>query len=62
VASGADVRRFRAIPALAGIVTDSELETHPPIAHLDDIKRSAIAALIHAPTVNIEDMLAQSHS
>jgi hypothetical protein len=53
---------FSAIPALVGIVTDSELETHPPIAHLDDIKRSAIAALIHAPTVNLEDMLAQSHS
>jgi hypothetical protein len=60
VALAADLRRFRAIPAFWGSVSGSELETHLPIAHLGDIK--AIAALIHTPAVNIEDMLAQSHS
>jgi molybdopterin-guanine dinucleotide biosynthesis adapter protein len=43
---------------IVGIATDTKLETQLPVAHLDDIK--AIAAMIHASAVDIEDLLAQS--
>src|SRR6202012_2257939 len=45
-------------PGIVGIATDTKLETHLPLAHLDDIK--AIAAMIHASAIDIEDALAQS--
>jgi molybdopterin-guanine dinucleotide biosynthesis protein B len=44
-------------PGIVGVATDTELETQLPVAHLDDIK--AIAAMIHASAVAIEDVLAQ---
>ena len=43
---------------IVGIATDTKLETHLPVAHLDDVK--AIAAMIHASAVDIEEVLAQS--
>jgi molybdopterin-guanine dinucleotide biosynthesis protein B len=45
-------------PGIVGIATDAKLETQLPMAHLDDIK--AIAAMIHASAVNIEDVLGQN--
>jgi molybdopterin-guanine dinucleotide biosynthesis adapter protein len=42
-------------PAIVGIATDSKLETKLPVAHLDDIE--AIAGMIHASAVDIEDVL-----
>jgi molybdopterin-guanine dinucleotide biosynthesis adapter protein len=45
-------------PGIVGIATDAKLETQLPVAHLDDIK--AIATMIHASAVDIEDVLAQS--
>jgi molybdopterin-guanine dinucleotide biosynthesis adapter protein len=42
-------------PDIVGIATDSKLETQLPVAHLDDIE--AIAAMIHASAVDIEDVL-----
>jgi molybdopterin-guanine dinucleotide biosynthesis protein B len=45
-------------PGIVGIATDTKLETQLPVAHLDDVK--AIAAMIHASAVDIEDVLAQS--
>ena len=44
-------------PEIVGIATDAKLETRLPLAHLDDIK--AIAAMMHASAVDIEDLLAQ---
>jgi molybdopterin-guanine dinucleotide biosynthesis adapter protein len=40
---------------IVGIATDSQLETRLPMAHLDDIE--AIAAMIQASAVDIEDVL-----
>jgi molybdopterin-guanine dinucleotide biosynthesis protein B len=45
-------------PGIVGIATDTKLETQLPVAHLDDIK--AVAAMMHASAVDIEDVLAQS--
>jgi molybdopterin-guanine dinucleotide biosynthesis protein B len=45
-------------PDIVGIVTDAKLETLLPVAHLDDIK--AVAAMIRASAVDIEDVLARS--
>ena len=42
-------------PGIVGIVTDTKLETTLPTAHLDDIE--AVAAMIHASAVDIEDVL-----
>jgi molybdopterin-guanine dinucleotide biosynthesis adapter protein len=44
-------------PDIVGIATDTKLETALPVAHLDDTK--AIAAMIRASAVDIEDMLAR---
>jgi molybdopterin-guanine dinucleotide biosynthesis protein B len=44
-------------PGIVGIATDAELETQLPVAHLDDVK--AVAAMMHASAVDIEDVLAQ---
>jgi molybdopterin-guanine dinucleotide biosynthesis protein B len=41
-------------PGIVGIATDAKLETSLPVAHLDDIK--AVAAMIHASAVDIDDM------
>jgi molybdopterin-guanine dinucleotide biosynthesis protein B len=49
---------YKEDPGIVGIVTDTKLETQFPVAHLVDIK--AIAAMIHASAVAIEDVLAQS--
>jgi molybdopterin-guanine dinucleotide biosynthesis protein B len=43
-------------PGIVGIATDTKLETTLPTAHLDDIE--AVAAMIHASAVDIEDLLA----
>jgi molybdopterin-guanine dinucleotide biosynthesis protein B len=43
---------------IVGIATDTTLETSLPIAHLDDIQ--AIANMIEASAVGIEEMLTQS--
>jgi hypothetical protein len=51
-------RCFQTIPALQAS-QPTQLETHPAIAHLDDIKAMAIAAMIHMSAVTIEDVLAQ---
>ena len=45
-------------PGIAGIATDAKLETQFPVVHLDDVK--AIAAMIQASSVDIEDVLAQN--
>jgi molybdopterin-guanine dinucleotide biosynthesis adapter protein len=45
-------------PGIVGIATDAKLETRLPMAHLDDVR--AVAAIIHASAVDIEDVLAQS--
>jgi molybdopterin-guanine dinucleotide biosynthesis adapter protein len=45
-------------PGIVGIATDAKLETQLPVAHLDDIE--AVAALMRASAVDIEDVLAQS--
>jgi molybdopterin-guanine dinucleotide biosynthesis adapter protein len=42
-------------PGIIGIATDTKLETGLPIAHLNDIP--AIAAMIKASAVDIEDLL-----
>jgi molybdopterin-guanine dinucleotide biosynthesis protein B len=49
---------YKEDPGIVGIATDTKLETQFPVAHLVDIK--AIAAMIHASAVAIEDVLAQS--
>jgi molybdopterin-guanine dinucleotide biosynthesis protein B len=45
-------------PDIIGIATDAQLATRLPVAHLDDVE--AIAAMMHASAVDIEDLLAQS--
>jgi molybdopterin-guanine dinucleotide biosynthesis protein B len=45
-------------PGIVGIASDTKLETQLPVAHLDDIK--AVAALMRASAVDIEDVLAKS--
>jgi molybdopterin-guanine dinucleotide biosynthesis adapter protein len=42
-------------PGIVGIASDTKLETTLPMAHLDDIE--AVAAMIHASAVDIEDVL-----
>jgi molybdopterin-guanine dinucleotide biosynthesis adapter protein len=49
---------FPGDPGIVGIATDAKLETQLPVAHLDDVK--AVAAMMHASAVDIEDVLAQS--
>ena len=44
-------------PEIVGIATDAQLETRLTVAHLDDIK--AIAAMIQASAIDIEDVLAR---
>ena len=44
-------------PGIAGIATDAAIETQLPVAHLDDIP--AIAAMMQASAVSIEDVLAR---
>ena len=48
---------YKEDPGVVGIATGTKLETQLPVAHLDDIK--AIAAMIQASAVDIEDVLAQ---
>jgi molybdopterin-guanine dinucleotide biosynthesis protein B len=45
-------------PGIVGIASDATLETPLPVAHLDDIK--AIAGMIEASAVGIEEMLSQN--
>ena len=45
-------------PAIAGIATDTHLETALPVAHLDDIP--AIAAMMQSSAISVEDVLARS--
>jgi len=45
-------------PAIAGIATDTQLETALPVAHLDDIP--AIAAMMQRSAISVEDVLARS--
>jgi molybdopterin-guanine dinucleotide biosynthesis adapter protein len=47
-------------PGIVGIATDTKLETTLPTAHLDDI--GAIAAMIDASAVDIDDVLMKSAS
>ena len=47
-------------PGIVGIAADTKIETTLPVAHLDDIE--AIAAMIHASAVNIDDVLVQRAS
>jgi molybdopterin-guanine dinucleotide biosynthesis protein B len=45
-------------PGIVGIATGAKLETQLPVAHLDDVR--AIAAMIQASAVDIEDVPAQN--
>jgi molybdopterin-guanine dinucleotide biosynthesis protein B len=45
-------------PAIAGIATDTAVETTLPVAHLDDIP--AIAAMMQRFAISVEDVLARS--
>jgi molybdopterin-guanine dinucleotide biosynthesis adapter protein len=45
-------------PAIAGIATDTTIETALPTAHLDDI--AAIAAMMQRLAIPVEDVLARS--
>jgi molybdopterin-guanine dinucleotide biosynthesis protein B len=47
-------------PAIAGIATDTAVETKLPVAHLDDIP--AIAAMMLRFAISVEDVLARSVS
>ena len=47
-------------PAIAGIATDTAVETGLPVAHLDDIP--AIAAMMQRFAISVEDVLARSVS
>ena len=47
-------------PAIAGIATDTSIETALPIAHLDDIP--AIAAMMRRSAIPVADVLAKSVS
>ena len=44
-------------PGIAGIATDTAIETTLPVVHLDDIP--AIAALMQRSAISVEDVLAQ---
>jgi molybdopterin-guanine dinucleotide biosynthesis adapter protein len=44
-------------PGIAGIATDTAVETTLPVAHLDDIP--AIAAMMQGAAIPVEDVLAQ---
>jgi len=44
-------------PEICGIATDATIETALPVVHLDDIP--AIAAMMEASAISIEDLLAQ---
>jgi molybdopterin-guanine dinucleotide biosynthesis protein B len=48
---------FPCDPAIAGIASDAAVETTLPVAHLDDIP--AIAAMMLAAAIPVEDVLAQ---
>ena len=45
-------------PGIAGIATDTAVETTLPVAHLDDIP--AIAAMMQGAAIPVEDVLAQA--
>jgi molybdopterin-guanine dinucleotide biosynthesis protein B len=45
-------------PGIAGIATDTAVETTLPVAHLDDIP--AIAAMMQKSAISVEDVLARS--
>src|SRR5882757_8641195 len=47
---------FPGDPAIAGIVTDAEIETALPVAHLDDT--AAVAAMMRTYAMSVEDVLA----
>jgi molybdopterin-guanine dinucleotide biosynthesis protein B len=47
-------------PAIAGIATDTVIETALPVAHLDDIP--AIASMMQRFAISVEDVLARSVS
>ena len=47
-------------PGIVGIATDTKLETTLPMAHLDDI--GALAAMIHASAVDVDDVLMKNVS
>ena len=49
---------FPSDPAIAGIATDTAVETTLPVAHLDDIP--AIAAMMQRSAISVEDVLARS--
>jgi molybdopterin-guanine dinucleotide biosynthesis protein B len=44
-------------PGIAGIATDTAVETTLPVAHLDDIP--AIAAMMQKSAISVEDVLAR---
>jgi molybdopterin-guanine dinucleotide biosynthesis adapter protein len=48
---------FPGDPGIVGIVTDTAIKTELPVAHLDDIP--AIAAMMQASAIGIEDVLAR---
>jgi molybdopterin-guanine dinucleotide biosynthesis protein B len=47
-------------PAIAGIVTDTSIETSLPVAHLDDIP--AVVAMMRRFAIPVDDVLANSVS
>ena len=49
---------FPGDPAIAGIVTDAEIDTTLPVAHLDDT--AAVAAMMKAQAMAIEEVFAMS--
>jgi molybdopterin-guanine dinucleotide biosynthesis protein B len=49
---------FPGDPAIAGIASDTTVETALPLAHLDDIP--AVAALMERSAVSVEDVLSRS--
>jgi molybdopterin-guanine dinucleotide biosynthesis protein B len=48
---------FPGDPAIAGLATDTAVETALPVAHLDDIP--AIAAMMQRSAISLEDVLAR---
>jgi molybdopterin-guanine dinucleotide biosynthesis protein B len=49
---------FPADPGIVGIASDTDIATELPLAHLDDI--AAIAAMIRASAVGVEDLLTRN--
>jgi molybdopterin-guanine dinucleotide biosynthesis protein B len=49
---------FPGDPAIAGIASDTAVETALPLAHLDDIP--AIAAMMEGSAISVEDVLARN--